>query len=164
MTAAISLDELLAWSQESAKFWKAHLEAHPALLELSCSIDNSGVVQELVRHIWMAELRWAQRVAGMPVVTREGLPSGPLDALFVLHEEAAQLFRALLDDPALDWQEKLTLPYDWLPPELRHASRRKLAAHALIHSQRHWAQLATHLRVAGFPTGFQGDLIFSLAL
>src|SRR5208337_1690302 len=147
----------------SAKFWKAHFEAHPALLQLPCSIDNSGVVQELVRHVWMAELRWAQFVAGLPVVPREDLPPSPVAALFGMHEQAAKLVRTLLDNPALDWQESLTLPYEWLPPELRRASRRKLAAHALLHSQRHWAQLATHLRVAGFPSGFEGDLIFSSA-
>ena len=41
-------------------------------------------------------------------------------------------------------------------------SRRKVLAHALFHSQRHWAQLATLVRAAGFPSGFRGDLLFSL--
>jgi hypothetical protein len=39
-----------------------------------------------------------------------------------------------------------------------------MAAHALLHSQRHWAQLATLVRVAGFPSGFKGDLLISQAL
>jgi len=69
-----------------------------------------------------------------------------------------------LDDPAQDWETVLALDYAWLPPQLRSASRRKLMAHALLHSQRHWAQLATLLRAAGFPTGFRGDMIFSAAL
>lgn len=34
MTLGISLDELLAWSQEAASFWKRQLEASPALLAL----------------------------------------------------------------------------------------------------------------------------------
>jgi uncharacterized damage-inducible protein DinB len=39
-----------------------------------------------------------------------------------------------------------------------------MAAHALFHGQRHWAQLATLVRVAGFPSGFKGDLLLSRAL
>ncbi|MGA2538531.1 MAG: hypothetical protein ABSF53_21155 [Terracidiphilus sp.] len=58
----------------------------------------------------------------------------------------------------------MTLSYEWLPPKLRNASRRKLAGHVLFHSERHWAQLATHLRTAGFPSDFRGDFLFSSAL
>lgn len=164
MTPAITLEELLAWNQESANFWNAHFDANPALLELPCSIDNSGHVQVLVRHIWMAELRWAQCVAGLPVAPREDLPKGPLNTLFGLHGQAVQIFRTLLDDPAHDWEETVSLPYDWLPAHLQNASRRKIAGHVLFHSERHWAQLATHIRTAGFPTGFEGDLLLSSAL
>jgi uncharacterized damage-inducible protein DinB len=92
------------------------------------------------------------------------LPAGPLDALFDLHVQALQLFRMLLADPAQNWDDKMTLDLNWLPPEARIFSRRKLAAHALFHSQRHWAQLATLVRAAGFPSGFKGDLLFSPAL
>ena len=164
MKPAVTLEELLDWSRESAQFWRAHFEANPALLQLPCSIDNSGVVQELVRHIWVAELRWAQCIAGLPMVPRADLPKGPLSTLFDMHEEFAKTFRALLDDPAHDWELVVTLPYEWLPTHLRNASRRKLAGHVLFHSQRHYAQLATHLRTAGFPSEFLGDFIFSSAL
>jgi hypothetical protein len=164
MTAAVTLEELLIWNEESAAFWKAHFDANPALLELPCGIDSAPTVQELDRHNWVAELRWAQRVAGLPITAREDLPRGPLDALFARHLEAARIFRVLLADPETGWDETLTMEYDWLPPQVRTASRRKMAAHGLLHSQRHWAQLATLIRTAGFPTGFHGDLIFSLAL
>jgi hypothetical protein len=48
MTPAITLEELLAWNQESSAFWKAHLEANPALLELPCGIGGAANVQEFV--------------------------------------------------------------------------------------------------------------------
>jgi len=164
MTPAVTLDELLEWNEESARFWLAHLGASPALLELPCDIGGAASVQALVRHIWSAELRWAQRIARLPVTEREAMPAGPLEALFDLHTQAAAIFRAQLDNPALDWEEELTLDLPGLAPDVRSFTLRKLAAHALFHSQRHWAQLATVLRLAGHPSGFRGDLLFSLAL
>ena len=164
MTAAITLEELLAWNHESTDFWMAQLNANPALLELPCGIGGTTNVQAFVRHIFAAELIWAQRVAGLPETPRESIPAEPLDALYGLHLEAVRVFRAMLDDPARNWEEMLTLSFSWLPPHARTGSKRKLAAHALFHSQRHWAQLATLVRAAGFPSGSKGDLLFSSAL
>jgi uncharacterized damage-inducible protein DinB len=164
MTPAITHEELLAWNLESAAFWKSHLDANPSLLELPCGIGGADNVQQFVRHIWGVELRWSQRIARLPETPRGDIPTGPLSALLSLHEHAAQIWRSLLDNPIEDWEATLTMDYDWLPPHARTASRRKLMAHALFHSQRHWAQLATLVRAAGFPSGFKGDLIFSQAL
>jgi uncharacterized damage-inducible protein DinB len=92
------------------------------------------------------------------------MPAGPVDALFDLHLKAVEIIRALLDAPAKNWEETLTLNFDWLPPHARTLSLRKALAHTLFHSQRHWAQLATLVRAAGFPSGFKGDILFSPAL
>jgi uncharacterized damage-inducible protein DinB len=70
----------------------------------------------------------------------------------------------LLAAPDERWEQSYVLDFDWVPPEARTVSRRKVAAHALFHSQRHWAQLSTLVRQAGFPSGFKGDLLFSPAL
>jgi uncharacterized damage-inducible protein DinB len=164
MTPGITFEELMDWNEESATFWKAHLEANPALLELPCGIGGAGNVRDFMRHIWGVELRWAQRIAGLPVTERKDMPEGPLDALFGLHRQAMEILRTLLVDSAQDWDETRTMDYDWLPPHARTCSRRKLLGHALLHSERHWAQLATLLRSAGFPSGFLGDLLFSRSL
>jgi uncharacterized damage-inducible protein DinB len=164
MTAAITMEELLAWDEESSNFWKAHLEANPALLELPCGIGGTANVQEFVRHIWGVELLWAQRIAGLPVTDRKDMPAGPLDALFDLHFKAIEILRGLIDDPGKNWDETMNLDSAWLPPEARTFSRRKALAHTLLHSQRHWAQLATLVRAAGFPSGFRGDLLLSSAM
>jgi hypothetical protein len=164
MTPAITLEELLAWNDEASKFWKAHLDANPALLALPCGIGGAANVMEFASHIWGVELRWGQRIAGLPPLAKEDVPAGPLDALFDLHVKAVGVFRTLLDDPALNWDDKMTLDLNFLPPDARSFSRRKLAAQALFHSQRHWAQLATLVRAAGFPSGFKGDILLSSAL
>lgn len=164
MSVGITLQELLAWSQEASNFWKVHLDANPHLLELPCGIGGTANVQEFVRHIWGVELRWNQRLGGLPVTPREDFPSGPLDALFDLHNRATEIFTGLLSAPDESWDEPYILDMDWMPPEARRVSRRKVALHALFHSHRHWAQLATLVRNAGLPSGFKGDLLFSPAL
>lgn len=164
MTPAITFEELLVWNHESAVFWKAHLDANPALLELPCGIGGTANVQEFVRHIWGVELRWGQRLAGLPVTGREEMPTGPLDALFGLHLQAEEILRAQLSTPTQSWDETLALDSPGLPLGSRTPSRRKVLGHTLFHSQRHWAQLATLVRAAGFPSEFKGDLLLSSAL
>ncbi|MGA2886770.1 MAG: DinB family protein [Terracidiphilus sp.] len=164
MKPAVTLEELLTWNHESSSFWKTHLDANPALLELPCGIGGAANVQQFVAHIWGVELRWGQRIAGLPVLAKEDVPAGPLDALFGLHIKAMEVFRTLLNDTSLNWDEPMKLDLPWLSPEASVFSRRKIGAHALFHSQRHWAQLATLVRTAGFPAGFKGDILFSLAL
>ena len=158
---AISLKELLSWSDEAAHDWKRHFEAYPAVLELPCGINNAANVQALARHIWGAELRWSERLAGLP---NTEFPEGPFDALFTMHVKATEMYDNLLAEPAARWDELYELKFDWLPPEKRHISRRKMACHSLLHSQRHYAQLATLVRVAGYPVTVRGDLLLSLAL
>lgn len=164
MTTGISLKELLVWNDESSQFWKAHLDAHPELLALPCDIGGTKNVQEFVRHIWGVELRWGQRLAGLPVMEREAMPTGPLDALFELHTKAGEVFLGLLAAAAESWNEPFALDIKGIPADKREVSRRKVLVHTLFHSQRHWAQLATLVRMAGHPSGFRGDLLLSSAL
>lgn len=157
----ISLEELLAWNDEAALSWKSYFEANPAALELPCGINEAANVQGLVRHVWGAEQRWGARLAGLPI---EEWPTGPLDALFAMHTKAMDIYRGLLAGHTESWDEPYELKFDWLAPEKRQVSRRKVAAHGLVHSQRHYAQLMTLVRVAGYPAAFLGDLLFSAAL
>ena len=162
MTVGISFAELLTWGDETSAFWRAHFEAHPAQLDLPSDIGGTANVRELVRHIWGVELRWVQRLAELPVTPREDLPDGPLDALYEMHLKTAAIFRELLTAPAESWDQPFKI--DWNPSLEMTVTRRKVAGHMLFHGQRHWAQLATLLRVAGFPSGFRGDLLLSQAL
>lgn len=164
MTPAITFEELLAWNCASAEFWRAHFVAHPELLELPCEIGGTANVQALVRHIWSAELIWSQRLTGLAITNRKDWPEGPLEALFGMHFESARNFRLLLANPATNWAEPMPMDYGWLPPGTPKPSSRKLLAHALFHSQRHWAQLFPLVRQAGFAASFMGDMLFSSAL
>jgi uncharacterized damage-inducible protein DinB len=163
MTPAITLEELLTWNQEASSFWKTHLDANLALLQLPCAIGGNATVQAFVRHIWGAELVWSQIISGLPVTDYDVWPYGPLDALYNLHLSAVTNFRALLENPHTTWDEK-SVHYPWRRPEAPKPTPRKALAHILLHSQRHWAQLSTLVRSQGFPSGFLGDLLLSSAL
>jgi uncharacterized damage-inducible protein DinB len=163
MTHGISLEELLDWNEEVSAFWKAHFETSPALLQLPCGIGGTANVQEFVRHIWGAELVWSQIIAGLPVTDYDVWPNGPLDALFDLHVAAVKNFQMVLHNANTNWDEQ-SVHYPWRVPERPKPTPRKALAHVLLHSQRHWAQLATLLRSAGTPAAFLGDLLFSSAL
>jgi uncharacterized damage-inducible protein DinB len=164
MSVGITLDELLAWNEEVSDWWKANLDANPRLLELPCDIGGTKNVQEFVRHIWGVELRWSQRLADLPVTAKEEMPTGPLDAIFALHTQAMSIFRELLAADDARWSDSYTLDLPFVASEKRTMSRRKIALHALTHGHRHWAQLATLVRAAGFNSGFGGDLLFSGAI
>ena len=163
MTHGLSLEELLAWNDEASAFWKAHFEANPALLRLACDIGGTKTVQEFVRHIWGAELVWSQIISRLPVTDYDVWPHGPLDALFDLHLSAVRNFQMLSGNQETRWDEQ-SVDFPWRRPEQPKPTLRKAMAHVLLHSQRHWAQLATIVRSAGFHSAFLGDLLFSSAL
>ena len=164
MSIGITFEEMLVWNNQASGYWKAHLDANPNLLDLPCGIGGAKNVQELVRHIWGAELRWAQRLAAVPETPAIKSPPARSMRSSILHLQAAEIFRKLLALPEKTWSDPYILNFDWIPPEQRSVSRRKIAAHALFHGQRHWAQLATLVRNAGFPSDFRGDLLFNPAL
>lgn len=164
MSVGISLDELLVWNNEVSEWWNGHLNANPKLLQIRCDIGGTRNVQEFVRHIWGAELRWSQRLAGLPVLAKEEMPAGPLDAIYALHTQAMEIFSELLNADDASWDEPYPVDLPHVFPEKHTVSRRKVALHMMLHGHRHWAQLATLTRAAGFSSRFGGDLLFSRAL
>jgi hypothetical protein len=113
MSAGITLEEMLAWNDQASVYWNAQFDANPILLDLPCGIGGAANVQEFVRHIWGAELRWAQRLAVVPVTAREKIPAGPLDALFDMHRQAVEILRNLLAAPEESWSGPYVLEFDW---------------------------------------------------
>lgn len=161
-TPALTLDELLGWSDATTRQWLEFLAENPALQELPCGIYGTASVLGLVRHIVAVEMRYGQRLACLPVTAYEEIPAENLDLFAAMHDEAMARFRQLLADPAQDWAE--VIEFQTVSAGVLRASRRKILGHALLHSVRHWAQLSTQARAAGFKPGIDGDLLLSPAL
>lgn len=162
-TIGITLEELVGDNKASTKKWQTWFAANPAALDVPCDIYNSGTVRGLLKHIWAVELRHSQRLRGEEVIAYDAIPVGSLDDLSAVHAKAMQNLKDFLaeaDDAAL--REVITL--QTVSAGTLHASRRKLFAHILLHSMRHWAQLSTILREAGHKTEWPKDFLFSEAM
>src|SRR5437899_2550499 len=78
MEPGIRFADLLAYKADESNHWKRWFAEHPAALDLPCDVAGAGTVRKLVRHIFVAELSFANRVHGLPRIDFEKLPTGTL--------------------------------------------------------------------------------------
>ena len=162
-TAAITLEELLADNEASTRKWQAWFAANPAALDVPCAIYNSGTVRGLLKHIFAVELRHSQRLLSEEVTSYDAIPVGSLDELMAVHAKATRNLRRFLSS-ANDAALLEVIPLQTVSAGTLHASRRKLFTHIHLHSMRHWAQLSSLLREAGYKTDWPKDFLFSEAM
>ena len=159
----ITLAELLENNIAATKQWQTWFTKNPEALDLPCDIYNSGSIRGLIRHIFAVELRHSQRLLNHPITAYESIPMDTLDTLFATHTQAVKNLQIFLDTASVaEWQEVLAI--STLSAGTLQATPRKLFAHILLHSLRHWAQLSTHLRTHGYTTNWPKDLLMSAAL
>jgi uncharacterized damage-inducible protein DinB len=160
-TARVELDELLRHNQEETERWRKFFAATPAALEVPMDMADMKTVRGAVVHIFVVEQLYGERLSG---ITRERLsyddfPAESLDQLFSYHDLALAHLRKLLDTyTEAQWSESVEFKARVMSIT---ASRRKMFMHVLLHSMRHWAQVAMVLRQAGFPQDWQHDFIFT---
>lgn len=159
--AQISFAELLAANESDTAKWRKWFDEQPAaVLDVRLSIALAKDVREFLLHIFAVELRYAERLTGALVTEYESLPTTTVADLFVIGERARAMYREYLaatsDEDLLSVME-----FPTRTGGVFRVSKRKMLAHALIHSIRHWAQLATALREAGYPTNWGKDFLYS---
>lgn len=159
----ITFAELLADNEASTAKWQTWFEAHPQALEVLCDVADSKTVGELVHHIFTVELRHAQRLLGETPTVHEGDPDTSLAVLFALHGKADQKMQSFLAHTS-EAHAAEVLHFTLLSGRQVSASRRKLFAHIMVHSIRHWAQISTLLRQNGFHVSWHADLLSSPAM
>lgn len=154
---ALTGEELMAWVDKTTIEWQELLEAHPHLLAVPCDIREVKTAGELVQHIVAVQLRYAERLAGRPETAYEAIPYGTVAELYATHVRSMALLRQLLADPGCDWNEELELTTRSMGTLV--ASRKTVLVHALMHSIRHYAQLATLARQHGVAPKWQMDYL-----
>jgi uncharacterized damage-inducible protein DinB len=162
--AQISFTELLDWNESEANKWRAWFESQPAaVLDVPIRVAQTKNVREFLLHIFAVELRYAQRLNDEPVTSYEELPSASAADLFGIGEKARAALRIYVEK-ATDERLKLVQEFQTRTAGTLRASERKMFAHAMLHSVRHWAQLATALREAGYEAKWMKDLLGSDAM
>ena len=159
--AQVSFVELLAWNESEAGKWRAWFEAQPAaVLEVPVKVAKTNSVREFLLHIFAVELRYAERLNDQKVTSYEELPTASVADLFGIGDLARAGLRAYLANTTDD-RLKVVQEFQTRTAGTLRASERKMFAHTMLHSVRHWAQLATALREAGYETNWGKDFLMT---
>ena len=159
----LSLDELLAYTDEERDKWHVWLATQPGAMAVQLQpAGRFASVNALVDHIFLVEARHLARLQRLPVPDASGIPSGDVERLFSYGEVVRQSLRQYL--PTLTADDAAT-PRDFtvLSGSVRMTPR-KLLFHVTLHETRHWAQIALAIRQAGLEPPGQHDLFYSRAL
>ena len=156
MPVAVNLTDLIAYTDWQRQKWQAILRQHPEALQSSAGSHGDGrftTIGDLVRHIFSAEKRYIDRLSNRQLTDPASIPNDDVEALFGFGRQSHHDFMQFLDSfPATEWdtaQEHTILSH-----KLR-LTPRKIVVHVVLHEIRHWAQIATLLRLNGTKIEFQ---------
>lgn len=163
MTLNITLDELLKWNAEERAKWLPWLKANPAALTLPLQPGGRfPTVGSLIDHIFLVEVRHILRLQRLELPTETGIAAGDIDGLFAYAGRGREAVHRYLPTLAAD---DLNRPRDVVVSDGTYPlSPRKLLFHMALHEVRHWAQIASTVRTAGFTPPGAHDLFYSKAL
>jgi uncharacterized damage-inducible protein DinB len=152
----LTAEEVLRWNESTSAAWRKLLGEHPELLTVGCDIAKTSTVAQLLQHIVAVELRYAERLAGVSETPYEQIPFDSVESIYATHDRAMSLFRQVLAAD-LDWDRVMEFTTRLHGPA--KASLKTILFHALLHSQRHYAQLGTLVRQHGHAIEGAGDYL-----
>lgn len=165
MTLAFDVRDLVGYTTWQRNVWRTWFaQTGPAPLAVSTGDNGDGrftTIGGLIRHIFSSELRYAERIAGVPLTDTTVVAIDDPTALFLLAAVGRASFMGVIESlPAAEWTE----PFEFsLLNSTVRSTPRKVVLHVLTHEIRHWAQVATLLRLQGW-IGERQDLLFSPVL
>jgi uncharacterized damage-inducible protein DinB len=147
----IDYDDLLEYTDWQRDHWHAWL-AREGARALAVEIGPHGdgrfrTIGEVVRHIFSAETRYVERIMGRPLSDTSLVPADDSDALFRFGRESRAALRRAVSSLSSD---QLDAPQEYVIVDVtRRLTPRKVLVHVVLHEIRHWAQIATLLRLQG---------------
>lgn len=152
----LTAQDLVAWLEKTSTEWRQLLSNHPELLALPCDIMGVKTVGELLQHIVAVELRYAERLADLPISDYANIPFDSIESIYATHNRAIMTLQQLLAAD-IDWDA----PIEYATRTMGQArsARKTILFHALLHGIRHYAQLATLVRQHGVKPGWAMDYI-----
>jgi uncharacterized damage-inducible protein DinB len=153
---SLTAEEVLAWLESTSARWRKFVEDDPEVLTMSCDIAGASTVGALLQHIVAVELRYAERLAGLPATDYANISFDSATVLYATHDRAIALLREQLAS-SVDWNERIAFPTRTMG-QVR-SSRKTILFHAMLHGIRHYAQLASLVRQHGFKTAWPMDYL-----
>jgi len=165
MPVHLSLSDLIDYTDWERQKWHDRLRQQgEAVLKTSIGPHGDGrfgTVGDSVRHIFSAEKRYVERLLGRPLTDTGSVPADNLEALFQFGNESRKELKKFVEEfPSERWD----VPFEFkLMNSALRVTPKKIIVHVLVHEMRHWAQIATLLRLNGM-TGEFHDFLFSPAM
>jgi uncharacterized damage-inducible protein DinB len=165
MSLKLEFAELVGYTDGEREKWRSWFSGQPAAA-WSVPVQREGRfvdVWALVDHIFIVERRHLQRLRGtLPLSDSTGVAAGDAARLWHYGEDARRDLRAL--GAELTDADATTARTILVRDTQYRMTPRKLLFHILIHEVRHWGQIATAVRNAGYPPPGDHDLFYSDAL
>jgi uncharacterized damage-inducible protein DinB len=156
---SLTATELLAWSEKTGANWRQLLSEHPELLKVPCDIARVKTIGELLQHIVAAQLRYAERLAELPVTEYDEIAFDRVESIYAAHDRGMTILHQLLESNSnVDWGGSIEFVTRRSGPA--RSSRKTVLFHALLHGIRHYAQLATLVRQQGVTPHWPMDYLF----
>ena len=153
----LTADDVIAWNEKTSQEWRKFLIEHPEVLTLPCDIAGAKTVGETLQHIVAVELRYAERLSGLPASDYAAVPCDSAEVIYATHDRAIALLRQLLAADTVEWDKKIDFPTRSLGPV--RSTPKDVFFHAQLHSIRHYAQLATLVRQHGIKKAWPLDYL-----
>jgi len=106
------------------------------------------------------ELRYTERLCGRDVTSYDDIHVQSIDEIFDLRANARKLLREYLAGMT-ETDAAAIITFATMTAGTLTASKHKIASNIFIHAIRHWAQIATTLRTAGFTKQWGHDVLLS---
>jgi uncharacterized damage-inducible protein DinB len=165
MHLAMSIDELIGYTAGERAKWEQWFQTRQAATcdALVQREGNFNDVWRLMEHIFVVEKRHTQRLKQeSPLTEQTGAPRGDVAALFGYGRVVRQELTRFIES-ANDADLGRIIELRFMDQQFTFTAR-KLIFHTQFHEIRHWAQIATAVRNAGYPPPGYHDLLFSDAL
>ena len=157
---ASEIGYLLDYTEWDRAQWEAFFRSDGDAFRVDLGANGDGRIAnvgELVRHIFSAEQRYVDRIQELPITDTSSVPADDVDRLFDFGSQTRQRLRALVDSfPAEKWDLAREVQ---LGPITRVITPKSMVVQSVTHEIRHWAQLATLLRLVGRRTGAHDFLL-----
>lgn len=165
MPVGLNLNELIDYTDWEREKWHDWLRQHgDQVLAIGAGPHGDGrfqTIADLVKHIFSAEKRYVDRLSNRPLTDPASIPNNGIEPLFQFGRQSrTDLIHYVNTLPAQEWDVPQTFT---LMNNSLTVTPRKIVLHVLLHEVRHWAQIATLLRLNGLTVEFH-DFLFSPVL